>query len=60
MKRKTIAIIGESYMATGKGLYPIELFKSLNKISKKYNFKLFLRDNTPFKGPNVIKVKTFK
>lgn len=59
MKRKTIAIIGESYIGTGKGLYPVELFKSLNKISKKYNFKLFLRDNASFDGPNVIKVKTW-
>ena len=60
MKKKTIAIIGESYIGTGKGLYPVELFKALNRINKKYNFKLFLRDDAPFKGPNVIKVKTFK
>ncbi len=60
MKRKTIAIIGESYIGTGKGLYPVELFKALNKINKKYNFKLFLRDNTPFYDLNVVKVKTFK
>mgnify|MGYP005622002815 CR=1 FL=1 len=59
MKKKTIAIIGESYIGTGKGLYPVELFKALNKISKKHNFKLYLRDSAPFDGPNVIKVKTF-
>ena len=39
MNKKTTAIIGESYIGTGKGLYPVELFKAINKISKKYKAK---------------------
>jgi glycosyltransferase involved in cell wall biosynthesis len=59
MRKKNIAIIGESYIGTGKGLYPVELFKALTKISKKYNFKLYLRYTAPFDAPNVVKVTTF-
>jgi len=60
VKKKTIAIIGESYVATGKGLYPIELFKAINRINKRYKVKLFLRDTAPYNSDSVIKVKTFK
>lgn len=60
MNEKTIAIIGESFGATGKGLYPIELSKAINKISKKYKIKLFMRDTAPYDSEFVVKIKTFK
>jgi glycosyltransferase involved in cell wall biosynthesis len=55
--KKTIAILGEGYGASGKGLYVTKLFE---KISKKMDLRLFLRDTTNYSGKNVIKIKTFK
>ena len=64
--KETIAILGESFGASGKGLYVTKLFENINK---KMDVKLFLRDITPYNSKdfaipydskNVIKIKTFR
>ena len=60
MSKKTIALIGESFGGTGKGLYPVEISKSINRISKKYKVKLFMRDTANYSSKFAVKVKTFK
>jgi|GEM_PF-1275711 glycosyltransferase involved in cell wall biosynthesis len=60
MGKKTIALIGENFGGTGKGLYPVEISKSINRISKKYKVKLFMRDAANYNSRFTVKVKTFK
>lgn len=58
--KKTIAIIGESFGGTGKGLYPVEIAKSLTEKNKDYEIKLFLRDDAGYTSEFTEKIKTFK
>lgn len=57
-RKKTIAIIGEGFGASGKGLYVTKLFE---EIKKKMDLKLYLRDTTiNYSGKDVVKLKTLK
>lgn len=53
----SLAILGESFGASGKGLYVTKIFEELKK---DLNLKLYLRDTAPYDSEDVVKIKTFK
>ncbi|MBT7102149.1 glycosyltransferase family 4 protein [archaeon] len=56
---KNVAILGESYGASGKGLYITKIFEGV-KNKAGIDAKLFLRDTAPYDSKDVLKVKTIK
>ncbi len=60
MKRKnkgTIAILGEGFSTSGKSQFITNIFE---RIKKKTNAELFLRETAPYNKKDVVKIKTFK
>lgn len=59
-KKITVALIGECYGATGKGMYPVKISEFLEKVDDRFKVKLFIRDDAPYNSKNIITVNTFK